>query len=496
MTEHGRRRRWAAVALVLALAAAGGSLVVGLHGRRAPKVTDPAPFTPSTAAVDALREAAAGANVVVCVIDAARADHVGCYGYSRETTPSIDRLAQDSLLFREHFSQYALTKCSTASLFTGQHADTHLAYGNRPLREDAFTLAKGLQGAGFSTVMFSSNPNAAPATGLGLDFQEVYDQRDVEPLVKNWKQFTDPRPMLSLIEPWMEKHRRKRFFAYIHFDPPHQPYLQPEDMTQLFAEKQPPGLERGPFEFPVGDREELKRTAHPPLPAWVNLYDANLRFGDWAVGELVRVLREKGLYDNTILVVTSDHGEAFGEHGYIWHERGVYDELVHIPLVIHLPGAQPRGIGSLTETIDLLPTVFDLLGIPYPRGEVQGTSLLPLMAGESGDPHDFVVSRSDGKPASYLVRSPDWSLILWGNGEWRSLHDLRTDPGQRRNVIAEEPEVAETLGRDFAQFAETQRRPPREFLDPEAQPLPLPPEEGAQVSPEAKRQLRALGYVK
>ena len=496
MTERRPGRLWRIPTLVLLLLAATVSLVVGLQGRRGSAVTDPVPFTPSTPAVDALREAAAGANLVICVIDAARADHVGCYGYPRETTPNIDRLAEESLLFREHFTQYALTKCATASLFTGQQADTHLAYGNRPLREDAFTLAKGLEAAGFTTVMFSSNPNAAPATGLGLDFQEVYDQRDVEPLVKSWEQFTDPRPMLSLIEPWIEKHRRKRFFAYIHFDPPHQPYLQPDDMTQLFAGKQPPGLERGPFEFPVDDREVLKRTAHPPLPQWVNLYDANLRFGDWAVGELTRILREEGLYDNTILVVTSDHGEAFGEHGYIWHERGVYDELVHIPLLIHLPGGvQPREIGSLTQTIDLLPTVFDLFEIPCPREEVQGASLLPLIGGVEGDPHDFVVSRSDGEPPSYLVRSQDWSLILWRNGEWRSLHNLRTDPGQKHNVMAERPEVAEAMVSDFAEFAETQRRPPREFLDPGAEPLPLPPE-ATRISPEAKRKLRALGYVK
>ena len=483
------------IALLVLLALTGAALGV-VRARREPDVRDPLPFTSAGPAVDALREAAAGANLVICVIDAARADHVGCYGYPRETTPNIDRLAGESVRFGEHFAQYASTKCSTASLFTSQHADTHLAYERRPLMEGAFTLATGLEAAGFRTVMFSSNPNAAPDTGLGLDFQEVYDQRHVEPLVESWEQFTHPQPLLTLIESWLAKHRRQRFFAYIHFDPPHQPYLQPEAMTELFAGEQPPGFQRGPYEFPVGDREVLAGSLHPALPEWINLYDANLRFADWAVGELEGLLREAGVFDNTVLLVTSDHGEAFGEHGYIWHERGVYDELVHIPLLMRLPGgAGASEIGALTQTIDVLPTVFDLCEIACPREGIQGTSLIPLMAGLEDAANDSVISRSDGDPPSYLVRSQEWSFILYGNGTWRSLHDLRVDPGQRRNVIADHPEVVEEMVATFREFAATQARPPVEFLDPEARPLPLPNVNQTALTPEARRQLRALGYV-
>ena len=483
------------IALLVLVALTGMALGV-MRARREPDIRDPLAFASAGPKGDALREAAAGANLVICVIDAARANHVGCYGYPRETTPNIDRLARESVRFGEHFTQYASTKCSTASLFTSQHADTHLAYGRRPLMEGAFTLATGLEAAGFRTVMFSSNPNAAPGTGLGLDFQEVYDQRHVEPLVESWEQFTDPRPLLTLIESWLAKHRRQRFFAYIHFDPPHQPYLQPEAMTQLFAGEQPPHFQRGPYEFPVGDREVLARSLHPALPGWINLYDANLRFADWAVGELERLLREAGVFDNTVLLVTSDHGEAFGEHGYIWHERGVYDELVHIPLLLRLPGgATTSEIGALTQTIDVLPTVFDLYEIACPREGIQGTSLLPLMAGIEDAAHDSVISRSDGDPPSYLIRKQDWSLILYGNGTWRSLHDLRVDPGQRRNVIADHSEVVEEMVAAFREFAATQARPPVEFLDPDAEPLPLPDVNQTTLTPEARRQLRALGYV-
>ncbi|UCC69647.1 MAG: sulfatase-like hydrolase/transferase, partial [Armatimonadota bacterium] len=112
-------------------------------------------------------------NLLICVIDAARADHLGCYGYPRPTTPNMDRLAEESLLFENHFTQSTETKLSTASLLTSQYVDSHLAFGDRPLPKSAFTMAGGLRGAGFKTLLFSSNLQASPAYGIGTDFQEV-----------------------------------------------------------------------------------------------------------------------------------------------------------------------------------------------------------------------------------------------------------------------------------------------------------------------------------
>ena len=481
---------------ILLLAVLAALALASVRRSPPPEIRRSAPLTPATPAVYALRREAAKANLVICVIDAARADHVGCYGYPRETTPSIDSLAKQSLVFRQHFSQYASTKPSTASLFTSQHADTHLAYGNNPIAEGTFTLAHGLEAAGFRTVMFSSNPNAAPGTGLGLDFQEVFDQRDVEPLVTKWDKLTLPQPLLSLFESWLARHQQERFFAYIHLDPPHQPYLQPPEMTRLFAGQRPPTFVRGGFEFPVGDRKTLASSIHPPLPEWVNLYDANLRFADWAVGELSRLLSEAGELEDTVLVITSDHGEAFGEHGYLWHERGVYDELVHVPLIVRLPyGAGSGDVVGLTQTIDILPTVFDLLGVPYPRQGIQGVSLLPLMARIASRVNEHIISRSDGAPPIYLVRNDKWSLMLWGNGRWRALYDLAADPGQRHNVLAQHRDVADHMVSQFRRFTRTQRRPLLEFLDPRATPTPVP-EVGTEPSRQDRQRLRALGYLR
>ncbi|MCJ7823068.1 MAG: sulfatase-like hydrolase/transferase, partial [Armatimonadetes bacterium] len=467
------------------------------HIGRRPRLPafEPADFTPGAAS---LREAAQDANVVICVLDAARADHLGCYGYPRETTPNIDRLARESVRFDSHYCQHVTTKPSTASLFTSQYTDTHLATDTRHLLAGTFTMAQGLAAAGLQTVLFSSNPNASPGVGIGLDFQETYDQRDVEPLVDGWEELTSASALVTLIEDWVKKHHRKRFFMYLHFDPPHQPYIQPDEMTKLFEGRQPPDFQLGDFAFPVEDREMLRTCARPPLPEWINLYDANLRYGDWAVGEVERLLRDAGVFDETLFIVTADHGEAFGEHGYLWHERGVYEELTRIPLLIRFPGgAQPaETVGALTQTIDLLPTIFDTLMVPYPREGIQGRSLLPVLLGDADTAHDSVFCRSDGKPPSYLVRSPGWALMLWGNGEWRALYDLEADPDQRANVIAERPEVAEKMVAAFRTFAREQRRPPLDFLDPAAKLPPLPEAGVSQLTPEMKKRLRALGYVK
>ncbi|MBN1458334.1 MAG: sulfatase [Armatimonadetes bacterium] len=481
---------------MIVLAVILGVACAGCSRSQRPSFT-PASPTEASPAVTELREATSRASVVIVVLDAARADHVGCYGYPRPTTPNIDRLAAQSALLENHFAPYASTKCSTASLFTAQHADTHLAYANRQLPEDTFTLAQAFEQAGFRTVMFSSNPNAAPGTGLGSDFQDVYDQRQVEPLVENWEQFTHPAPLLALIRDWLAEHRRERFFMYVHFDPPHQPYLQPEEMRALFAEEPRPEFVPGPFAFPVDDRKRVQTALRPPLPEWINLYDGNLRFADWAVGELERHLRNAGVFDRSIFIVTADHGEAFGEHGYIWHERGVYDELLHIPLLIRLPGGAPgRRYEALTQSIDLLPTLCDLLEMPYPATGIDGISLLPLLAGLEDHTRAHVIARSDGSPPCYLFRTREWALILWGNGEWRALYDLQSDPGQRHNVIEDHPEVAARLLSDFREFARAQRRPPLEFLDPSAAPIPLPEGQETELSPETREQLRALGYLR
>jgi len=228
----------------------------------------------------------------------------------------------------------------------------------------------------------------------------------------------------------------------------------------------------------------------------VNIYDANLRWADWAVGELEALLKQAGLFDNTLLIVTADHGEALREHKYEWHASCPYDEAIRIPLLIRFPGgAGPVGrVGALTQTIDLLPTILDLYQIPYPHDQVQGKSLLPLLTGQVDKVNYYIFCRTSGDWPCYVVRDHHSALLLYRGGKLRALYDLDADPRQTRNIIAEQPARAAALVQAFQAFAESQTYPPLDFVDPEAKP---PPRTGPtiKVEEETRRELRALGYL-
>jgi len=454
----------------------------------------------------ALRRKAEGANVVICVLDAARPDHFGCYGYDRYTTPNIDGLARESVVFDSHYCQATYTGISTACLLTGQYPETHLVSRSRPLPESAFTLARGLEGAGFRTVLFSSNVMVSPEGpyGNGGDFQEEFSLSKLDPvLLEGEQRFYSPEPLLRLFEDWLERNESNRFFVYLHFTPPHVPYDMPEKFRLAFAGLRPPDYQAdryhpGEFDFPV-DRENI---AVPPLPLWINLYDANLRYGDWAAGEVESRLRQAGVFENTLFIITSDHGEAFGEHGWVHHGAPWHEEVTHIPLLIKFPSSIRGGrrVAALTETVDLLPTICDLFQIPCPEKEVQGRSLLPLVTGDADRIREHVFTRVSEDGGKYVVRGERYSLLLWANENWRGLYDLAEDPEQRVNLIEREPERAAELMQAFRAFAESQRRPPRRYLAGDAK---LPPDsteaeetERPVLSPEARKDLEALGYLK
>ena len=460
-----------------------------------------------------LVSASRSANLVICVLDAARADHFGCYGYPRDTTPNLDRLARESVIFREHFSTCSSTKPSTASLFTGLYPDAHRIVERGALEEGVFTLAGGLKAAGWHTALFSSNVNASPEVGLGAGFEVVVPARSggvgkgetdlpegspvgATPEGTPWDK---PEWLTEAFAKWLAERRPSRFFAYIHLLPPHTPYEAPEALMRAVVKKKAPPIARGRFEFPATAPTgmSMRDRQRYALDKWADLYDANLRWGDWGAGEVVRALRERGLLDNTLLIITADHGEAFGEHGYLYHMHGVYGELVHIPLVMRFPGRR-RLVGevsALTQTVDLLPTICDLYQVPYPRKHVQGSSLLPVLDGEKRDVRDYVFATSEMVWPSYLISDSQWSLILYRGGKMKALYNLGDDPGERRNVIAAHPEVLVKMTAAFESFARTQGRPISDFASPLAAAAPEPRQPGHKLSEKTRRELKALGYV-
>ena len=505
MPSPSKRARLLGSLLILAVVVSAGYMILRQRGRVPPAAAGEAyrraALTGDLPAADDLRAAARDANVVICIIDAARADHIGCYGYPRDTTPNIDRLARSGTVFEQHFSQYPETKMSTASLFTSQYPDTHLAYGDRGLAESTFTLAQGLRAAGLHTVLFSQNGYASPMWGLGEQFDEAYYEPHLKEAGRDLPDIWKPEALLEQVESWLEKRPRSRFFAYVHFMPPHDPYIAPAGTRQYFAGQQPPNAWLSDYPFDEVERERRGKErpwSEQQQRRMLNLYDGNLRYADWAVGELEMLLREAGVFESTVFIVTSDHGEAFGEHGYRGHTFSAYDETIRIPLVIKLPKSNVPGrrISALTQSVDVMPTLLDLLEAPYPRDGVQGRSLLPLMAGEADEVNDYIFARAAGEPPSYVVRSHEWMLVLYRGGRLRALYDLKEDPRALHNVIESRPEEADRAMEAFRAFARSQTAPPLHFVDSDAPPPELPEVNKIEVNEEMRRSLEALGYLR
>lgn len=460
--------------------------------------------------VDAFRRASENANVVVCVLDAARPDHIGYYGYPRETTPNIDRIAGQSLVFDNHFSQYPQTTESTTSLFTSQYPDTHLATTARALPESRLTIARGLKPAGYYTAIFTMHIAVSAATGIGVDFDHsvLIGGRDWSDRLGVPEGDRTAEGLIEAVTEWLESNPQTPFFMYIHFTPPHYPYNAPDELTQLFAGQTPPTLWQGSSDLP-GANAAVSPMDPMPMPDQVNLYDANLRHADWAVGQLEAALADTGLLDNTIFIVTADHGEPFGEHEYRWHSNCPYDEAIHIPLIMKFPGdtIPPGRIGALTQSIDLLPTIFDVLNVSYRAEGVQGQSLLPVLAGQVDEVNDYVIShtarsqeRGQGllsltNPSWYVIRDHHWSLILEEGGEPVALYDLEADPRQTRNVLNEEPERAAEMKEAFVAFASAQTRRPLRVGGAIISREPPPQGRQIELSDDVRRELRSLGYV-
>ncbi len=496
-------RRAAAFIAAAALCAfiAGACLMVSPgcgRSRSRPVVKQSAAPASSPTTAKEVRLRAARANILIVALDSARADHFGCYGYPRETTPNIDALAKQSMLFERHFTDYPETLASTASLLTGTYADTHQSGRNTAdyLAAVPWTLPGALRAAGYSTALFSSHPIVTRVVGDTRLFDTVEGNRTGIVAIGEERAF-DPSGTVAAFSSWLDQKSKSPFVAYVHLLPPHHPYPSPDEYKQLFANEKPPTAWQGDYPFPEIARDDRERgdMAPPPLGQWVDRYDSSLRWGDWGVGKLEETLRAKKLLDKTVLIVTADHGEAFGEHGYIYHDFGVYDELLHIPLLIRLPGGGLHGqIQALTQTIDLAPTVLDLLGMEAGR-EVQGHSLLPLIAGEKRDVRETVFARAAGSPRSYLVRNKDWALILFEGAELRALYDLRADPKETRNSIDEQPQVAAQMTHTFRQFALTQKARPLQFVDASYRPPPGPKLRETPLDYEMRRDLKALGYL-
>jgi arylsulfatase A-like enzyme/Tfp pilus assembly protein PilF len=358
-------------------------------------------------------------NVVVITIDTLRADHLGCYGYKQIRTPNIDALAADGARFERAYAAVPVTLPSHTVMFTGTYpmlSGMHDFSANK-LGPGQATLASVLKEHGYATGAVIGSAVLDSRFGLNRGFDFYYDHFDFNRLQEsNLEEMERPGNLVADVAlDWLSKNYRKKFFLWMHLYDPHYPYRPP-----------------APYAAEYKDRP----------------YDGEIAFADSQVGRLIRFLKSRGLYANTLIVLSGDHGESLGEHGEKTHGFFIYNATLHVPFIIHLPGAaSPRTVPDLVSLADLMPTVLQALKVDVPA-QVQGRNLLPLMrTREPGDARGLYAE-------TFLPRLHfNWSELRGVETEnyhfidapKPELYDLTKDPGETRNLFGEKKAVSEEM---------------------------------------------------
>jgi arylsulfatase A-like enzyme len=398
-----------------------------------------APASPgASGAGDALRRALAGSNVMLLVLDAARARQLGCYGYGRPTTPEIDRLAREGVVFERAFTPAVYTLAAMSSVWTSEYPDRHhgeVSFSSS-LPKNRLTLAEVLTARGIQTAAFVANAVAGRVGGFDRGFAEFHELFQ--------KHGSGAAAFQKALPGWLRANKDRRFFAYLHFREPHFPYDPEPPFDTRFGPEGP---------IPRATRREMgwiteANQGRRPLSAderahLVRLYDGNLAFADQEIGALRRVLEGEGLLDRTVVIVAADHGEALGEHGWIGHNVQLYEESIHIPLVVRFPaGKGPAGkrIAGLVDLLDMAPTVADAFGLLGQGGsdkQFQGRSLLPVVDGAPGKA--AVLARTVWDRPRYALRDERFKYLYDTRTGEEQLFDVAADPGEARDLARTEP---------------------------------------------------------
>ena len=424
-------------------------------------------------------------NVLVYLIDTLRADHLGAYGYDKGTSPNLDALAGDGILFTETMAQSSWTRSSVASIFTGVHPRSHGVNGRLDsLSPEAATMATRLADGGFATAAYVTNGNVSANFGFDVGFQTFVHLRERKTdEVHVLSDMLTTRAMTWLLH----RDTARPFFLYLHATDPHDPYTPRSPFREQFVRSQ---------EFPelVRVRNLLGRHLTPEEAVSVRteltgLYDAEIAFTDHHFGQLVTWLQEHDLYDSTLIVVTSDHGEEFLDHQQWGYGGTLYQEQLAVPLVIKLPQQAAAGtvIEDLAQHVDLLPTILELAGIE-PPATAQGRDLLgPVPTAPDGTSSIQAVSflKLDGRHAESL--RDGWHKAIRyltpdGTVSRADVFDLESDPGEQNNGALSRAVLRGYLGVELD----------RSILE---QPSLLAAGEGV-LDPELEERLRTLGYLR
>lgn len=525
-------KRWAPVEIDLA-AFAGRRLemsfalsaaednVVGLWG--GPAIRARGGETAKSEAPPATLPAAPPKNVIFVHADTLRRDHLKFHGYDRETAPFLAQMVAGGVRFEDNISPGTWTKIATPSIVTSLYPTAHTVK-NFPdrLPASALTAAEIYRAAGYATVCYSSVMFTGKFTNLHQGYEELHEfgslpQGDMP---------KSARAYVDRLTGWIDRHPDTPFFAYLHVFDPHSPFEPRGPYNSIWADpsERQAHLDRikkikgHTSEFfysqqiaKLDELEEANVDSDSLMAYHKDWYDGSIRGMDVELKRLVERLRTSGLLEQTLIVLFSDHGEEFLEHGGVFHGHSVYGDQTNVPLVFYWPGSLPDGvvIGQTVRSIDILPTVLQLSRLPIPDG-AQGQSLLPLMAAardtnlgvaavadtamemgwrpEPGIAENVTVG--DDKLRATALISGDWRLIhntFVPQGEERPEYELffdAEDPMNLRNLAEEKPDVVKRLKGELEEWRQA------------VELNKLSPEDSTEgMSPQEVERLKSLGYV-
>lgn len=386
-------------------------------------------------------------NIILLTVDTLRADHMALYGYGRDTMPAVEAFAQTAVVFDNAVVPRGSTRPSYASMLTGLYPFRHGVRSNgMVLHQDVTTLAEVLRSVGYHTAGFVSNfVLVGELSGFNQGF-DVYDDRIAERELNRSNYERTATNTLKAILQWLETDPRRPFFLFTNFIDPHGPYHPPERFRRLFrcTEQRTVPADRIPaYQRIEGVTDYFE---------YVGRYDGEIRYVDRAISILIDQLKSKGLWDDSVVIFTADHGESLGEHGiYFEHHFHVWEETVRVPLAIRLPGsadeedaARPRRVPALCSPMDLPPTLYAYLGLPL-DGQFDGRNLLGMLRQEGGDDRSLLLEFPDvatphmSLPDIFAVRTTTHKLIRTleadsGRVGAQAVLDLVADPAEQQPI--------------------------------------------------------------
>jgi len=447
-------------------------------------------------------------NIILIVVDSLRADHLGCYGYSRDTSPNIDRLAREGTFFETAIAPTSWTLPSMTSILTSLEISTHgVGTHKTRLGDSARTIAEVLKENGYTTAGFISGVYLHPIYGFDRGF-DVYEnlianpfeaadkeQRVTAAVLSGIKESLDDitSPVITeRVTKWLDENQKKPFFLFIHYWDVHYDYIPPPPYDTIFDPEYAGTIDARNFFFNEAINPEMPEEDLAHIFA---LYDGEIRFTDGHIGKLFETLEQKGLEQNALIVLTADHGDEFFEHGRKGHQQTLYDEVLNVPLIFKWQGHIPinkKATGAV-GSIDIMPTILDLAGIET-TPDMMGQSLRSKLLGEGDSSPRQILGELyifwDEKGHLYSLRTDTGKIIYDFGHNKEFLYDLRQDPAEQDNIASATtvtPLQAEMESRLLATIQDAKRK--KEEWKIKEEPL-------NGMSEAQKEHLKSLGYLK